>query len=118
MNNFFIGQEFYYVPNRRGMRGRGYTVTIYKIGRKWVYAGDIRFDKELGVDGGDYSAGSLYESKEVYDAVVENSRLWSEFRSVINSRNRPAKNSAAAIRKTCEILGIEIDPNTLKMTWN
>ena len=120
MINFYIGQTFYYVPffNKTHPRTKGISIAVKKIGRKWIYAGDIRFDKNMQVDGGKYSApGKLYASEEEYKAIVERDLIWAGFRRLMFASSKPAHNSVEDIRKACDFLGIEVEEHSFNMSW-
>lgn len=91
--NYTVGQKLWYVPTDHRW-GRQAEVTVTRVGRKWVELDSGR-RVEIGkthVDGGNYSSpGSLYESKEVYEASEALKEAWWELkRKMDNIRATPS----------------------------
>lgn len=103
-NQFSVGQELYYVS--RGNRRDKSTVTIEKLGNKWMYLSNrARADiHTLEVDGG---RGYLYASKSEYDDLTELNSLWTDFRRKVSDKNVIPKHlTVEKIQKVVELLGL------------
>lgn len=78
--SYQVGDTLYYVYND-SRRGNPFTVTIEKIGRKWMTVSPSfmpRINVEtLSADGGVFSSpGRCFSSKEEYDAIVARQKAW------------------------------------------
>lgn len=85
-----VGQQLWYVPNKRP--GQPYFVTVLKVGRKWAEIGHRRriSIEGLFVDGGQYSSpGRCYLSKEDHEKEVALNSAWARFMEMARYANRP-----------------------------
>lgn len=74
-----VGDSIYYVTQLKVASPR--YLTINKIGNKWIYAGQEKFDENLIADGRKYSSpGRAYRSKEEYELMMQKKDKWTEVR--------------------------------------
>jgi hypothetical protein len=106
-----VGMEVFYVPSSH-RRGNPYSVTIAKVGKKWVtLAGHFgRFDiATWELDGGNYSSpGTCYPSEEEYNAQQLLSTTWREFKEKVKYRHVPDSVTVEKIWQAADILGVEL----------
>lgn len=83
------------------------TLTVEKVGRRWLTCGRFRIDAETMVGDVTRSAGRAYASMEEYEEIQASSRLWHQLRNAVNRMSRP---DIAATRAAMSALGIEEEP--------
>lgn len=107
----YVGQTLYYVPYERRYSIKEQSVTVEKIGRKWVeisphWVGRIDI-QTLAVDGGAYmSPGRCWLSEDLYKQHVEANDAWSRLKNKIWATSRPSTVSLAEIQAAAALLGV------------
>ena len=105
-----VGMAIFVVP-AGNHRGKPYTVTITKIGRKWAELGLYNYRMDMTtwrLDGGGYlSPGTCYPSEQTYIEEVELSRMWDSFVSNLSRWYPPSSVTVEAIKQAEKLLGLE-----------
>lgn len=75
--SYSVGQPLWFVPSASRF-GKQREICIQSIGRKWITAGDYRFDKDtLRADSNGYmSPGQAYLNKADYDMLIALNKAW------------------------------------------
>lgn len=100
---FTVGQEVFLQSLQSRTPEPLRSATITKVGRKWVYVGDVsRFDPQghrnsLLIDAGGYSPRTrVWLSREAYEDDKARTQAWQALRRAVADRNHyPAHLSAA-----------------------
>lgn len=119
-----VGQKLWRVSSQKGREGR--EVRITKVGRKWAEIENFFHDgkKEhsypvgriniatLAVDSGGYSVtDQCYESREVYEKIVELTNAWGGFVQAVRNCRQPEGITLEKIEAARALLfGEEIKP--------
>lgn len=107
------GDVVWYAPSgqHRG-HGEPHYVTVESVGRKWVRMkfNRLRFDRNTGeVDGGAYSSpGTVYRTREEWQAAVDLDRAWQIFRIATQRCYRPPSGvTAEHVREAMRLLRVD-----------
>jgi hypothetical protein len=109
-HGLYVGQVLYYAPYDRRHSIRECSVTVEKIGRKWVeisphWVGRIDI-QTLRVDGGNYtSPGQCWLSEEAYKQKAAADAAWSAMRNALHG-GRPENCTAEHIKNAAKALGL------------
>lgn len=114
--SYHVGQRLWFVPNFNINRSnREQEVEVVKVGIKWVSISilgrdikPMRFDPINGrVDGGKYSSpGTVYFSREIYDAEKLRCALWRRLSEHLRCNiNPPAGLSLQTLQQVIGMLG-------------
>jgi hypothetical protein len=104
---FTIGQTVYKIRPSHDVTAPAIVtpLTITRIGRKWVEAGEYRFDlNTLQIDGGGYNHGHVYLSPEEYETEQAIRRAWGEFTRKLQWGPPPKGVTLEAIEQAAKLL--------------
>lgn len=106
MTDLKIGQRLWFVPSQCSNSRDCQGVNIEKIGRRWVYTSNGRFDlsKMVGgkaaIDGGQYSSpGYVYLSRDLHDQEVEIRLIKRKLITDLQERSDLSLSQLQAVRK-------------------
>lgn len=97
------GDKLHFV-SRDGTRER--AVVVNRVGRKWIYAADLRIERATGVAEGPHGfrVGVVFRSEKAWEIERERIEAWRMLRSAVSGPMPPviAASDINAIRATIE----------------